>query len=123
MISVNRDALLCDLAETYGIYDFRTLPATTLAAFAVGLRDNSRIKMQLAGSKLMPRDMLLAAMVDRLSMLLWMLSADGKTGENRPKSVLSILLGEETEKSVVSFESGDDFDAAWNRIAEVRDER
>lgn len=122
MISANQDALICDLAETYGIYDYRTLPATKLAAFAVGLRDNSRIKMHLSGSKLMPSDMLLAAMVDRLSLLLWMLSAEGKTGENRPKSILSILLGEETEKDVVSFESGNDFDAAWNRIAGVRDE-
>lgn len=122
MISANQDALICDLAETYGIYDYRTLPATKLAAFAVGLRDNSRIKMHLSGSKLLPSDMLLAAMVDRLSLLLWMLSAEGKTGENRPKSILSILLGEETEKDVVSFKSGNDFDAAWNRIAGVRDE-
>lgn len=43
MISIDRDALLCDLAETYHIYSMRGLPARTLAVLAFGLRADSRI--------------------------------------------------------------------------------
>ncbi len=34
MIAVDEDALVCDLAETYGIYDYRQLPITRVAVFA-----------------------------------------------------------------------------------------
>ena len=41
MMALDREALLCDLAETYGIYDVRALPVSTLAVLASGLRENS----------------------------------------------------------------------------------
>ena len=43
MIAIDEDALICDLAETYQIYDYRRLPVQTVAVFSLGLRDNSRI--------------------------------------------------------------------------------
>ena len=122
MISADRDALVCDLVETYGIYDFEALPATKLAALAVGLRDNSRIKMLLSGVKISRSDMLLAGVVDRLSILLWRLSSEGRNGTSPPKSILCILLGEKEggDKQVQAFESGEDFDAEWQRITGVK---
>ena len=122
MLSADRDALICDLAETYGIFDFEALPATKLAALAVGLRENSRIKMLLSGVKIQRRDMLLAGIVDRLSILLWRLSAEGRNGTNPPKSILSILLGEKEDgdKQVQAFETGQDFDTEWQRITGVK---
>ena len=120
MISTDRDALVCDLAETYGIYDLRALPVSTLATLAVGLRDNSRIKMRLAGVKVSRAEMLLAAAVDRLSLLVWAKTENGRNNVNRPKSVLSILLGEEEQKSdVQSFDSAEDFNSEWKRITGV----
>lgn len=121
MLSVDRDALVCDFAETYGIYDFEALPATKLAALAVGLRENSRIKILLSGTKIPRGDLLLAGIVDRLSLLLWKLSPDGRDGINAPKSIVCILMGEkETEdKQVQAFESGSDFDDEWRRITGV----
>ena len=47
MIKTDEDALICDLAETYQIYDYKSLPAYMVATFSVGLRENSRIKMKL----------------------------------------------------------------------------
>ena len=41
---VDKEALECDLAETYGIYDINTLPISKIAIFAKGLREKSRIK-------------------------------------------------------------------------------
>ena len=52
MISVDRNALICDMAETYHIYDLRGLPARTLATLAFGLRADSRIKMRLSDQQL-----------------------------------------------------------------------
>ena len=48
MIKTDEDALICDLAETYQIYDYKSLPAYMVATFSVGLRENSRIKMKLS---------------------------------------------------------------------------
>ena len=69
MLSADREALLCDLAETYRIYDLRAVPVPTLAMLAAGLRDNSRIKTSLSGGRPPRSELLLAAAVDRLSLL------------------------------------------------------
>lgn len=123
MFSADRDALLCDMAETYGIYDFRALPVSTLATLAVGLRDDSRIKMHMRGAKVSRIEILLAAAVDRLSMLWWAKTEDAQHNVNRPKSMLSILVGEpekQESNNVESFESGNEFESAWERITGVK---
>lgn len=121
MISLDRDALICDLAETYGIYDLRALPVSTLATLAVGLREDSRIKMCISGVKVSRMEMLLAAAVDRLSLLVWAKTENGRNNVNRPKSILDIILGEEEQKSDVrSFASAEDFENEWARITGVK---
>lgn len=122
MISANRDALLCDMAETYGIYDFRALPVPVLATLAVGLREDSRIKMYMNGTKITRLETLLAAAVDRLSMLWWSKTEDARTNSNRPKSMLSMLLGDQTEtdRNVEAFETGEEFESEWERITGVK---
>lgn len=121
MISLDRDALICDLAETYGIYDLRALPVSTLATLAVGLREDSRIKMCISGVKVSRMEMLLAAAVDRLSLLVWAKTENGRNNVNRPKSILDIILGEEAQKSDVrSFASAEDFEDEWARITGVK---
>ena len=47
MLKKDEEALICDFAETYHIYDYKRLPLTTVAALAVGLRENSRLKMAM----------------------------------------------------------------------------
>lgn len=121
MISADRDALLCDFAETYGIYDLRALPVSTLATLAVGLREDSRIKTRLLGPRVSKSELLLAAAVDRLSMLLWTKTEDGQNNVNRPKSILSVLVGEkEQESDVKSFDSDEEYEQEWARITGVK---
>lgn len=43
MIATDEDALICDLAETYHVFDYRGLPLKTAAALASGLRNDARI--------------------------------------------------------------------------------
>lgn len=120
MISADRDALVCDLAETYGIYDLKALPVSTLATLSVGLRDDSRIKMRLSGARVSRMEMLLAMAVDRLSLLVWAKTEDGRNGRNRPALVLDALMGEEKQSGdVMAFDSTDDFEAEWARITGV----
>ncbi len=121
MICADREALLCDLAETYGIFDLRALPVSTLATLAVGLREDSRIKRKLLGNQPTMTEMLLAAVFDKLSILAWLWSKDGQTGDNRPESLLSAILGEKTENSgaAQTFETGEEFEAEWRSITGV----
>lgn len=120
MISEDRYALVCDLAETYGIFDYRALPVKLLATLAVGLRDDSRIKMRLSGAKATRSELLMAAMVDRLSMLLWAQTEDGRNGTNRPQSILASIQGEDKKDSPVeAFDTADAFESEWARITGV----
>lgn len=112
MIAIGEDALICDLAETYQIYDYRRLPVQTVAVFSLGLRDNSRIKMKLSGSKISLEQSLLASVADRLGILIWQKTKDGAKGNNAPKSILATLNGEieDKDKSEMRvFESGEEF--------------
>ena len=47
MMAVDRDAWICDLAETYRIFDYRALPVGLLATLSFGLREDSRIKQKM----------------------------------------------------------------------------
>ena len=114
MIRTDEDALICDLAETYHVLDYKALPAMLVASLVVGLRDDSRIKMKLSGAKAPLEIVLLASAVDRLSMLVWFQTKDAEKGRNRPKSLLSILYPEEKNNS--AFTSGEDFIRARNAL-------
>ena len=119
MIAVDRDALICDLAETYGIYDMRALPVSTLAVLASGLRDNSRIKMKLAGLRVDQDTALLAMAVDNLNFLAWTKTKNAQKNKNRPESLAARLMGIRTEhkaRKTEAFASGDAFQAAWARL-------
>lgn len=119
MLETDRDALVCDLAETYGIFDYRALPVPTLATLASGLRDTSRIKMRLSGYKATRSDMLLAAAVDRLSLIHWALT--GSDSGKPPKSILDALLDlEETGGDIEAFATAESFEDAWEAATGVR---
>lgn len=120
MISANEDALICDLAEVYGIFEYRALPVPLLATLSVGLGEKSRIKKYMSEEKTDKKTMLLAAIVDRLSLLVWLQTEDGKNGTNRPESVLNAILGIVPEESQVEgYETGEEFEQAWERTTGV----
>lgn len=116
MLAVDRTALICDLAETYGILDYKVLPVETLAALSVGLRENSRIKMKLSGAKVKPDFLLLAAAVDRLSLLVWSKTKDAEKGRKRPKSLVEVLNGKKKESDVMAFNTAEEWERAKAKI-------
>ena len=92
MVSVDEDALICDFAEVYHIYDYRSLPVKLAATYAVGLREDSRIKIKMSGIK-MPFDRyLLAGIFDKINWLCWTNTKDGSNNVNMPQRILRQIL-------------------------------
>lgn len=99
------------MAEYYGVYDYRQLPVTTVAVLVFGLRDDSRLVQKDSGVKASQEELLLAHIADRLSLILKMWGAKCEFD-----SLLELLSDREKEKPLMSFDSGEDFRAYWDRI-------
>lgn len=118
MIKLDENALICDLAETYKIYDYKEIAANKVAIFAIGLRDDSRIKMKITNQKIDFKTLLLAKLVDNFNLFLWSRSKDSKTGANKPKSIIGHLYEEDNQIS--TFKTGKDFEIEKARILAER---
>lgn len=118
MVAADEDALQCDFAEFYHVFNWRALPVRFAATLAFGLPDCSRTKLRLSGFELPINTMLIASAVDALNLLCWMQSEDGRSGTNRPKSVLDAITRKETGNDECGFESGEAFEAARAKILE-----
>ena len=114
MMRLDRDALICDLAETYHIYDLRAVPVATLARLCCGLRENSRIKMKMSGAKMPFETLLMVAILDELRWLKWSKTKDAQKNRKAPKSMLNKILNEE---KVTSFATAEEFE---KRLADIR---
>lgn len=119
IIATDKDALVCDLAETYHVLDYRSLPARLVATLTAGLSDDSRVKKKLSGAQCSVETMLLALIADKLSYLVWFQTDDARKNRNRPDSIFLSLVGTQGQKSdsdVMTFETGNDFENAWKKI-------
>lgn len=88
MIRMGEDELICDLAETYGILDYKQLPARRVAVFCVGLHQDARIKRKMADEPHELYIVLMCQILDALNFLAWTKTADAARGVNRPLPVL-----------------------------------
>ena len=117
MINLDEESLICDLAETYQIYDYKRLPLQLVAVFSCGLRENSRIKMKLSQQTASIETMLLAGISDKLGILLWAQTKDGQKGKNRPISILGKVLNlPKKRKEEVAFASAEEFESTRNQL-------
>lgn len=115
MIALDEDALICDFAETYHIYDYRRLPIEYAATLAVGLRESSRIKMLQSGLAVDMETLLLAHIVDNTAINAYLKTKDATKGKNKPKSVVELLIKKPKEHAR-KFATGEDFDKEWRRL-------
>ena len=117
-MATDRDALECDLAETYGIFDLEALPVVKIATLAMGLKGDSRIIKKMTGQTVDSNTILLAGILDRLSFLAWTKTKDAQTGRNRPESVLNKLLNgnKKPEREFEVYNSGEEFMERLNQL-------
>lgn len=115
---IDEDAVICDLAETYGIYDYKSLPVVTVATLALGLKGNSRIMLKVTGQRVDIDTLLRAGIFDRLSFLAWSKTKNAQRGQNRPDSVLNELLNgnKKTEREIEVYNTGDEFMERLNQL-------
>ena len=117
MIALDEDALICDMAETYHIYNMEQLPVDYVATLATGLRDNSRIKMKASGIRVDMQTLLLAHVADNTAINVYAKTKDAKHGRNKPKSLVKAIQSSNDPKQHAKvFESGESFLEEWRRI-------
>ena len=121
MISVSEDDLICDFAETYHIYDYKSLPVPYAAILAVGLRDDSRIKMRITESKGTFEQHILSMIYDNVNIIKYYHTQDAVDGVNQPELLTPKLFDKDykpkekaDEDKYMRFSSGEDFKKAWN---------
>ena len=111
MLSVSEDDVICDLAETYHITNYRELAPSLVATLCIGLPDFSRIKRRIAGIKIDLNQMLLALVVDGINTLIWQNTKDGMKGRNKPESIFKKLTEEQKPKDQYEkFDTVEDFE-------------
>lgn len=112
MIATDEDALICDLAETYHIYNYRDFRPSYIAILAVGLGADSRIKKAISGETLDTSELMMATIIDQLNLIIWSKTKDAEKGRTRPKSILQRI-----KKSEVSaYQSPQAWEEARQRI-------
>ncbi len=115
MIALDEDALICDFAEFYRIYNMYDYPVEYIATLANGLRDNSRIRHKERGLKVDLSLLLLAHICDNTAINVYAKTKDAKAGRNKPASFVEALTADPKEKPR-EFYSGNDFDKEWERL-------
>lgn len=114
MILEDEDALVCDLAETYHIYNYRAMPPLFIATLAAGLRYDSRIIRKMAGESIEEERLTLFGILDCLRLLVWMNSEDGRHNRRRPESIVQSILNKDRKQIAKDrqrvFDSPEDFE-------------
>ena len=110
MMRIDRDALICDLAETYKIYDMREHPVGLIATLAAGLREDSRIKLRMGGQRLSDKESLLALIFDKVNWICWTKTKDAERKKNIPKSIYAELSGMGKKKESGGFSTPEEYE-------------
>ena len=116
MIAMDEDALICDLAETYQIFDYRSLPVKLVATLSSGLRDDSRIRMKMRGEKIRLTDTLLACLYDAYQNYLWARYGEGEAPESIYKILVEGSCRKENPNGVRSFDSPEAYEETRRKI-------
>lgn len=111
MINEDEDLLVCDFAETYGVFNYRELSPDTVAALLVGLRNDSRIRMKASGYKITLKEQLLALILDDIRFIKWTKTDHGRRRTYDGKSIFEMLMHPKEKEDYMVFDNAEDFDA------------
>ena len=108
--------MVCDLAETYHLFNYTEFPPSLVGTLVFGLNEDSRVKRKLTGRKITLDQWLLARISDDLRFQSWAMTKDGKHNHNRPQSVLEHLIGTKKKEEYATFSTFEEFEEMWNNI-------
>ena len=111
MIHEDKSSWICDMAETYNIYDYKRVPARQLGILSAGLREDSRIRQKLEGIKADPDTIIMARIYDVVNTILWTKTKDAEKGKNQPKSFAQRFI-DSGEPEPAYYANGAEFEKA-----------
>ena len=119
MFQLDENALICDLAEFYSIYDWTGVPVRTLGILCSGLRHESRIYQKMHGIKADMDTIMLARILDDVNDIIWSRSKH-PTSSNRPPRIAETLFEskDENNQSVCAYDTPYEYEQARQRIME-----
>jgi hypothetical protein len=112
----NEEAMICDLAEVYHIYNYEVYEPSFIAVLVAGLREDSRSKMLLSGAKFSVDQALKMMIVDYLRLIVWMKTRDGAKNRNKPKSLFEEIENADSVDNIIGFSDGKSFENAWKKM-------
>lgn len=82
------------------------------ATLLLGLKDDSRVKMNASNTKITINQIMMAMCVDALQFIAWTKTKDAQHGRYKQKSILKALQGEYDKQNddLVSFDTIEDFE-------------
>ena len=110
--------MICDLAETYHILNYRELLPELVATLVLGLRDDSRVKMHYSKSKITLNQTLEAIIADNMQFLAWTKTKEAKKGRYKKKSILKLLNGVYDNSELASFETIEEYEKYMKQFDE-----
>ena len=119
MRAVHEDALICDFAQYYHIYDIDSLDLRLAATLACGLPKESRTIRDLRNEKLDQNTIMMASILDTVRSIEYgVFQSHSKKKLKRPRSVLNRLLGIEKEErtEVKGFSSSEEYERERARL-------
>lgn len=119
MRGIDEDALICDFAQYYSVFDIDLLELGMAATLACGLPEDSRIMKAVNGNRPDGEKVHRLAVLDALRSIefaLWQTHSKKKL--QRPESLLEKLLntGREKEKELKGVNSAEEFEKVRTRI-------
>lgn len=113
-----QDEMVCDLAEYYHIYNYKSFPMEYISTLCCGLPAESRTLKKINGMKCSTEELMLINIVDKLSLIWWSKTKDGQKNRNRPKLICEIMQEKEESKNRIAFNSPEEFEAMRRKIIE-----
>ena len=114
----HKDAMLCDFAQYYGIYQIDVFPARYIATLAVGLPLDSRVKGVFAGLEDQPPvGVSVLKVFDAVQNLAYAIAG----GKEAPTSAINAYIRH--ENATDGYSSGAEFERARNAILEKKKRR
>lgn len=104
--------MICDLAQTYGLFNYKSLPPSLVATLVLGLGEDSRVIKKITKARLSYHDSILALIFDSLQIINYKLGH--RKGQGKPKSLYKKLTEENKKDDLKAFKSPEEFDK-WRK--------